>query len=321
MEPHGIWLVGGTMRIAILITISIFWFSSAAAQTLYKYKGENGEWVYTDRPVDGNHVAEVRNLAARTSQAQFSVSHRVVDGQLEVLASNPLYVPVEVALRIDTIEGVEYPEPGQSMRWVVPAREDELLLSLNVLRNASQTLIEYRYNYLAGDPAARHDSGTDYRVPYAVGADFPVTQAFPDVVTHSTPDSRHAIDIAMPIGTDVFAARGGVVFDVASRNFKAGTDIRKYGHKANVVRILHDDGTYAIYAHLNWDSIRVRPGDVVLRGQYIADSGNTGYSTGPHLHFAVVRNTGMKIESVPVAFEGIRSSTVVPATGMSLTAY
>ena len=40
---------------------------------------------------------------------------------------------------------------------------------------------------------------------------------------------------------------------------------------------MHDDGTYAIYAHLNTNTIRVRPGDRVRRGQYIADSGNTGF--------------------------------------------
>ncbi len=321
MEPHGIWLIGGTMRIAIIITLAMLGFGDAAAQTLYKYEGENGEWVYTDRPVDGKPVAEIRNLAARTAQAKFSVSHRIVDGRVELLASNQLYAPVEVLLRIDAIEGLESPDPTQNMRWVVPAREDQLLLSFDVSQHATRPVLTYRYNYLAGDPAAMHVGASDYRVPYAVGAHFPITQAFPDVITHNTPDSRHAVDIAMPIGTDIFAARGGVVFDVASRNFKGGTDKEKYGHKANVIRILHDDGTYAIYAHLNWDSIRVRPGDVVSRGQYIADSGNTGYSSGPHLHFAVLRNTGLMVESVPVSFTGMRASAVVPASGASMTAY
>jgi murein DD-endopeptidase MepM/ murein hydrolase activator NlpD len=296
-------------------------FTSASAQTLYKYRGENGEWIYTDRPMTGGAAAEVRNLGPGSSEEKFSVSHGIEGNAVEIRAKNPLYVPVEVTLRIDEIEGLEYPDPDAELRWTVNPRDDLLLMSLAVLDSGLAPSIEYRYEFLAGDPSARHDAGSDYRVPYAKGADYQITQAFPDVTTHNTADSRHAIDIAMPIGTDVFAARGGVVFDVASTNFKSGTDIEKFGHKANVVRILHDDGTYAVYAHLNWNSIRVRPGDVVTRGQYIADSGNTGYSSGPHLHFVVVRNAGMKLESVPVSFAAPMASTVVPATGMSLTSY
>ncbi len=309
------------MRIATLITLTLLCFSSAAAQTLYKYRGENGEWIFTDRPIDNGNAAEVRSLGPGTTNEEFSVSHSINDGKFEVRANNPLHVPVEVMLRIDKIEGLEYPHPEDDLRWVVESRNDQLLLSLDVLDTGTMPVLEYQYEYLAGDPTASHNPDGEYRVPYAIGADHRITQAFPDVITHQTPDSRHAIDIAMPIGTDVFAARGGVVFDVASTNFKGGFNFQRYGRKANVVRILHDDGTYAIYAHLNWNSIRVRPGERVKRGQYIADSGNTGYSSGPHLHFAVQRNVGMRIESVPVSFAGTRSTSVVPATGMSLTAY
>jgi murein DD-endopeptidase MepM/ murein hydrolase activator NlpD len=97
--------------------------------------------------------------------------------------------------------------------------------------------------------------------------------------------------------------------------------MQRDGPAANVVRILHDDGTYAVYAHLNTNTIRVRPGDRVERGDYIADSGNTGYSSGPHLHFAVVRNVGMRIESVPITFLGANLQGVPPVSGALLTAY
>jgi murein DD-endopeptidase MepM/ murein hydrolase activator NlpD len=152
-------------------------------------------------------------------------------------------------------------------------------------------------------------------------ANYPITQAYPDNATHQTVDSRYAIDIAMPVGTDVLAARGGVVFDVVGTNFRGGTNREEHLHAANIVRILHDDGTFAVYAHLNWNSIRVTPGQRVQTGQYIADSGNTGFSSGPHLHFAVQRNAGMRIEAVPVAFEGPSSRSIVPATGNVLTSY
>jgi murein DD-endopeptidase MepM/ murein hydrolase activator NlpD len=65
----------------------------------------------------------------------------------------------------------------------------------------------------------------------------------------------------------------------------------------------------------------VKPGDRVRAGQYIADSGNTGFSSGPHLHFSVQRNAGLKIESLPVEFKGANDGRVVPATGNALSAY
>ena len=131
----------------------------------------------------------------------------------------------------------------------------------------------------------------------------------------------YAVDLAMPVGTDVVAARDGIVFDVASNNFKGGVDRSEYAELANIVRILHDDGSYAVYAHLNWNSIRVRPGERVRAGQYIADSGNTGFTSGPHLHFAVQRNVGMRVDSMRVSFRGPNESRITPASGNMLTAY
>jgi len=87
------------------------------------------------------------------------------------------------------------------------------------------------------------------------------------------------------------------------------------------VRILHEDGTMAIYAHLQLDSIRVHAGSVVLAGERIALSGNTGYSSGPHLHFAVQRNAGMHLVSVPIVFRGEGDSSVRPVSRTKLTAF
>jgi hypothetical protein len=294
----------------------------ACADEMYKYLGPDGEWIYADRPPDHATQVEVRVLAGDdNAEVGVDVTYEFSGRTVELIASNPSYVPIELTLDFRTIRGVEFPDPDDDLRWIVPPRSNTVLMALDLLENATAPVLEFQYRYLAGDPGSRHQPQRPYRAPFATATNHPITQAFPQIATHVSRDSQYAVDISMPIGTDIMAARGGVVFDVAASNFSGGLDPARDGPKANVVRILHDDGTYAIYAHLNTNTIRVRPGDRVERGEYIADSGNTGFSSGPHLHFAVVRNAGMTIESVPVLFEGSNAERIVPAAGAELTAY
>lgn len=295
--------------------------SGALSQSLYKYKDQNGDWIYTDRPPDDDQAAEIRELPTGTAPPTVDVSTRLVSDEFQFVAKNDYFAPVEVVLALDGLTNIRHPDANQVMRWIVDPRSELKLMGLPTLGGNEEPVAEFRFIYLLGDPRSRHKPPRPYRAPFPVASSFKITQAFPHVVTHNTPDSRYAVDIAMPIGTDIYAARGGIVIEVASTNFRGGLDPERDGTSANIVRILHDDGTHAVYAHLNWNSIRVKPGDVVERGQYIADSGNTGFSSGPHLHFAVLQNVGMRIESVPVDFEGPDSRGITPAIGNMLIAY
>ena len=115
----------------------------------------------------------------------------------------------------------------------------------------------------------------------------------------------YAIDLVVPEGTPVLAARRGVVMQVESGFDKGGSSNRaQLAERANLVRIIHDDGTMALYAHLQENGVYVKVGQKVSVGQQIAVSGNTGYSSGPHLHFAVQVNRGMRLVSVPFRMIG-----------------
>lgn len=85
------------------------------------------------------------------------------------------------------------------------------------------------------------------------------------------------LDIACPVGTPVLATRSGTVL-------AAGVSAT-YG---NYLKLAYDDGFVAVYAHLN--SVSVSTNETVRQGQTVAHSGNTGRSTGPHLHYSVFQN-------------------------------
>ena len=91
-------------------------------------------------------------------------------------------------------------------------------------------------------------------------------------------------DIAAPLGTPILAAADGVVVTATWSN--------SYGY---YVKIKHDDTYSTLYAHCS--ALYVSPGQKVKQGQVIADCGSTGYSTGPHLHFEVIKNS-MRVDAM-----------------------
>jgi len=97
-----------------------------------------------------------------------------------------------------------------------------------------------------------------------------------------------AIDFCVPIGTKIVAARSGVVYRVVDTFTEGGND-PKYSNMANSIEVYHDDGTRAMYIHLEPKSAHVQEGDRVERGQLLATVGLTGQTSGPHLHLHVTK--------------------------------
>ena len=129
-------------------------------------------------------------------------------------------------------------------------------------------------------------STSHFVLPYEVGKAFKIGQGncSPPGRSHATNSlDQHSYDILMPIGTNIVAARNGVVNRVVE-NFAENNGIPG---QENVVEIKHGDGTFGVYFHITKNGGLVSVGDRVIQGQIIALSGNTGNSTEPHLHFHV----------------------------------
>ena len=140
------------------------------------------------------------------------------------------------------------------------------------------------YQWLYGSYFTK-DYNYEYALPYQHGGRYQVGQGMDTNETHKG-SHKYAIDWNMKEGTTITAARSGKVVKIEDKFTEAGTD-KSFLKKANFIKILHNDGSIATYAHLKHQGVLVKNGAFVNRGQVIGISGNTGFSTGPHLHFHI----------------------------------
>ncbi len=283
---------------------------------LYKFRDETGTWHFSDTPPDTDQPVEVKQLRVTEMARKVFVRARGARNRPILHIINSYSGPVEVEIDLSGARNVTT-EPPLPARFVVPAVSDVPSVRLLAMQQGVRWSGTYSYRSVPGDPKAKHQPPNPYLPPIPPGRSFMISQGFHGKFTHHHPQSEYAVDIATPEGTEIHAARAGVVMDVAN-DFIAGGTEDKYASRANLVRIVHDDGTMAIYGHLKLESARVLPGMRVAAGQVIAESGNTGYSSGPHLHFAVQRNAGMALKSIPFTFEANGGRGVVPKQGMTL---
>ena len=202
----------------------------------------------------------------------------------------------------------------------IPAGQTVEAVTLTPARGANDGWsFNYVNHYTMGRRDAVHDDSYRYALPYAAGASFEVTQGYHGTFSHTGRD-EFALDWKMPEGTPVLAAREGVVVAVKDDS-ETGGPKRKFETDANLITIQHADGTMAHYCHLAPRSAKVRVGQAVGVGDWLAESGNTGFTSGPHLHFAVFKaRDGFGRETIPVKFRTAEESGATLATGRSYRA-
>jgi len=162
--------------------------------------------------------------------------------------------------------------------------------------------------FALSDPGTK-PSDYNYALPWSNGQ-YKVTQGPGGRYSHQDAKGRHAVDVSMPEGTHITAARAGTVVSI-DQNERAGSGSRA----GNYVRVLHSDGTMSVYLHLRQQGVLVKEGQFVNVGDLIAYSGNTGHSTGAHLHFVVQKNVGMNVVSIAFKFASPEGIARIPKAG------
>ncbi len=198
----------------------------------------------------------------------------------------------------------------------VPGRSKKKVLELS--RISSELPVDYRssYGWVRGSAFAVHQDSYVYKFPFSPGAVVNVSQGYNGETTHKGL-SAYAVDFPVPVGTPIYAAREGVVVgSEGSNNFGGvGAEYRQY---ANYIIIEHSDGTMGNYYHLKQGGAVAVIGQKVSKGELIGYSGNTGYSSGPHLHFSVSKVDPISMRramNIPIKMQSAEGIVTLPHKG------
>lgn len=256
-----------------------------------------------------------RPLFAATPYKQelVPVYHNQINNKgYEVFADNNLPVPVFVRLNFDTLQNCKA-DKHLPVEIVLPAKAKRVELVKLTAGKGKKHQFTSSYNYSIGNPInTKPDAGHLYLFPFVHGSKFKVGQGFNGKTTHFG-QNQYAIDFDMPEGTPVCAARDGIVAEIKQDSDVNG-DKPEYN---NYLLVYHSDGTIGDYSHLKQSSVKVRVGDHVNAGDVLSFSGNTGFSSGPHLHFDVripLKN-GTR-QTIPIKFLNHDRSPTVPVVGL-----
>jgi murein DD-endopeptidase MepM/ murein hydrolase activator NlpD len=307
----------GHMPRRCLFALLMLASATALAKHMYQYTDANGIVHFTDVKPDES-VGEVKSTLVRTDrQPLLRLDESGPDADRSVGFVNASGGPVSVQISFEQAANVASDPPLPAMVVVAPLGETHALQIHPIDAHAGYRY-RYVFKYMPGDYRAVQDTNATYSVPFDAATEtFRVGQSFHGRFSHHDAQNEYAVDIEMPDGTPVLAARDGVVMTVDNDFFGNGLDMAQYGDRANNIRIVHADGTMSVYAHLQLESARVHVGQHVKAGQVIALSGETGYASGPHLHFCVQINRGMQLVSVPFQFSDAQGP-FTPSQGQML---
>ncbi|AEW01127.1 Peptidase M23 [Niastella koreensis GR20-10] len=199
-----------------------------------------------------------------------------------IYADNNELCPVSLIINLD-LSNLAFSDKDKKVFVIPPKTERFRIGKLTPVNKNDGTKFSYNYKTALGDiTVKKYDTSFVYDLPFQKGNLFRVHQGYNGIFSHQ---NEKAIDFTMPEGTEILAAREGRVVQIVQNNTEScpNEECKKYN---NHIIIMHADGTFGCYAHIKYNGSKVKPGDYIQKGSVIGYSGNVGWSSGPHLHFA-----------------------------------
>jgi murein DD-endopeptidase MepM/ murein hydrolase activator NlpD len=236
------------------------------------------------------------------SENAVCVENRAKGNTTAFYIENLLFSPLTIKISFDKLENMKA-DVELPYTVVVLGKSKQKAFSINPINLNKRYNYYFRYNWHLGSKDAVHDDTVVYMLPYSSKKKFQIIQGYNSTFSHYGQE-QYSLDWDMPEGTPLLASRGGIVVMTEGKFNEHGTDKDYYTNRGNYIRILHDDGTIGEYYHFKYKGVKVKIGEKVKAGQLIGYSGNTGYSTCPHLHFDVFKaKDAYKKETIPVKFK------------------
>lgn len=226
----------------------------------------------------------------KLSQASFPFEIRKLNDTTFVKVNNTLFCPIRIGFSDLQLQYV-------SDSVTIPAKTDTTVFFLLPDRPLNP-------NISMGDVKKVIHPDPVMTLPFPKGRTYRIMQGYDGSFSHNDIGSRFAIDFDLQINDTICSADDGYVVGVIS-DYRYGGKTREWKPFSNFITVYHpDNGLYTQYVHLVQHGAYVKVGDSVTRGQPIGQSGITGYTDEPHLHFNVLRPlAGGQFESIPIEFE------------------